>query len=692
MIRIDNNKALENELPRPDVRVKVAGTAKYAADQYPDKVIYAKYVRFPYGKGTVVSADFDAASKVKGVLEAVSYDKDECQYPGERIGHIVAESKYAIEDAIETLGLSFRRLDARSKPEQLFEGVPDVNSEEVQELQRIYDQAELVVEATYTTQVQTHSCLEPHGSTVDHRGNSLEAWTSTQAVVGCEDGFKDHTGLSGSDVTVHAEFVGGGFGSKFSIGPEGTLAADASRKFKRPCRVLLDRREEHYDGGNRPGSIQYMKIGVDKNGKMLGGRIHCASTVGFGRRGGGVRNPNYYDFGNVIRTDENVWMNAGLPKAFRAPGYPQGSFALESMLDELAAAIGMDPVEFRKVNEQSDRRKRQLDWGAEVIGWSNRQPDGSAPGVIKTGYGCAGASWGNSQGRCEVDIDVFRNGEVEVRVGIQDIGTGASAMVVDVVADHMGLTREEVRGKVGNSDYPPGPASGGSVTSRFTAPALRDAAQKALNEMKEIVAKEAGVAADGIDYSDGNFVVRENGKSIGWKDACSIINSEKLSVRGSFNEDYFGEGVSDCVQFARVEVDTETGIVKVKEVAAIQSCGQVMNRLTAENQICGGVIQGVSFALFENRRLDRVTGGQVNTDLLSYKIAGPKDVPIIHPILDVIEGDTGVRAIGEPTTIPTSAAIANAVANAIGARVRDLPITPDRVIKALEQKDQGGVA
>lgn len=686
---VDNMNAMENKLPRPDVLQKVSGTAKYAADIFPANVVYAKFIRFPFGDGKITEANVEKARAVPGVISLELNEAKEGSYPGQAVGRIVAESRDAIEDATEALGLKFQPRDPRTEPLKLYKGVPDANAEDEQKLARVFDRAKSIVEATYTTQVQTHSCLEPHGTMADVRSDEVEAWVSTQAVMGCEEGVASSSGFPASKVTVHSEYVGGGFGSKFSIGAEGGLAVQTSKKLGRPCRSVLNRREEHADGGNRPGSIQYMKIGVAEDGRILGGRIHLVSTVGANGGGGSIRNPNYYNFGDVVRTEDSLSLSGGEPKAFRAPGFPQGSFALESMADELAAAINMDPVQFRKLNEQSERRKKQLDIGADLIGWKDRLPDGASPGRIKTGYGCAVGSWGNSQGNCEAEVDIYRTGEVELRVGIQDIGTGASAMIVDVLANHLGLERKHIAGKLGNSNYPPGPGSGGSVTSRFTAPAVCDAGQKALDALTKEVAAAWKTTPAEIAYKSGVF--SKGSDTLAWKDACALMKVQKLTARGAFSKAYWGEGNSDTAQFVKVEVDSESGVVRVKKVVAVQACGKPTNRLTAENQICGGVIQGVSFALFEQRILDPPTGGQVNPDFINYKIAGPVDVPEIIPVLDVTEGDTGVRSLGEPVTIPTSGAIANAVANALGARVRDLPITPKRVLEALD-RGKGAIA
>ncbi|HNM45449.1 MAG TPA: xanthine dehydrogenase family protein molybdopterin-binding subunit [Candidatus Sumerlaeota bacterium] len=681
------NNPMEKTLPRPDVRQKVTGTARYTADQYPAKVLHARAIRFPFGKGLLAEADVQKARSLPGVISVEVQKGKEASYAGAVVGRIVAESKDALEDAMEALGATYAMMPPRTNPMKLYAGVPQAEAADEAKLKEIFEgEGVKILEATYTTQVQTHSCLEPHGTVADVRQDSAEAWVSTQAVMAQEDAVSNTTGLPASKVTVHSEFVGGGFGSKFSLGAEGTMACRVSKEKGRPVRAILNRREEHSDGGNRPGSIQYMKIAVKDDGGIVGGRVHLVNIVDADGGGGGIRNPNYYKFGNIVRTEDDLSLNGGKPQAFRAPGFPQGSFALESMMDELAAAVKMDPVAFRKLNETSERRKSQFDQGAELIGWKDRKPDGTTPGRIKVGYGCAAASWGNGKGKCSADCEIHRTGEVEVRVGIQDIGTGASAVVTDTAAWHLGLPRTMVTGKVGNSDFPPGPGSGGSVTTRMTVPAVRDSAENALTELKKELATVWKTEPEKIAYKEGVFTNPTTSQSVPWKDACAMMSSASVVGHGRFNEEYWGGGNSDTVQFVKVEVDSETGVVKVKKVVAIQAAGQICNKLTAENQICGGVIQGISFALFEQRILDPVTGGQVNADFINYKIAGPVDIPEIVPVLDIRDTDTGARSIGEPTTIPTAGAIANAVANALGVRVRHLPITPKRVLEAMQEQ------
>lgn len=677
--------AMENEAARPDIRAKVTGRARYTVDVLPPNAVWAAYLRFPFGAGRIAGFDLDAAQAVPGVLHVSVNQDHRPRCAGDVIGELVAESPQALEDAKAALQLKCRPGNAVTDVDEEYEGVPQPTDEEAATLARVFADAAVTVEATYRTQVQTHSCFEPHAVTAWPKDDGQwDVWVSTQGVMACQEQVARATDQSAAQVRVHAEHVGGGFGSKFGIGAEGNLAIKWARNLQRPCRVALSRQEEHEMGGNRPGSIQYYHLAADREGRLLGGRMHLVSVVGHTGRGGGVRTPAYYRWGEIVRTDGTIALNSGLPRAFRAPAWPQASFAMESVLDELAAKLAMDPVEFRLRNETSERRRRQLQRGADLIGWSERHPDGTWPGVVKTGFGCGAASWGNSQGRCAVDLDVYPDGQVEVRIGIQDIGTGARVLPVDVTAHHLGLDRTRITGRIGISDYPPGPASGGSVTARFTAPAVRDAAEKALQEVQQLAAAALAAAPAELRYRDGVFT-GPDGQTISWDDSCGRMTGSKIAVRGAFNDRFWGRGESDTVQFAKVAVDTETGVVRVQKLLALQACGLAINRLTAENQIEGAMIQGMSYVLLEDRRLDGPTGAQFNPDLLYYKIAAMGDGPELIAIIDREEGEDGVRSLGEPPAIPTAGAIANAVANAIGVRVRQLPITPDRVLAVLAE-------
>lgn len=687
----DNSVALENQGTRLDIVEKVTGRAKYATDHYPPNLLWAAYIRCPYGKARLKSSDEATAKKVAGVLEVV-IDKKAGRYPGDRLGFVCAESRQALEEALAALDLRFdvdrpaTSLDAEKKPlEEL--AAPD----NAAAAEAALASAAQVVEQTYETQVQVHCCLEPHAILVDYREGEATGFVSTQATFACRGQLAEALQLPPNKVQVHCEYVGGGFGSKFGIGPEGALAARMSRKHRRPCRVVCDRKAEMTDTGMRPGSMQYMKIGIDGQGKLVGGRVHTWGSVGPTGGGGGVRNPSRYRFGTVARSHQDVNLNSGFPAAMRAPGHPQAMFAIEMMMDELAAKAQMDPVEFRLRNDENATRREMLKVGAEMIGWKDRKPDGTSPGPIKRGFGVGVADWGNGRGEATVTVNIYRDGTVEALSGSQDIGTGFRTLLADCVRSQIGeIPRKLVVARVGDSTLPPGPASGGSVTSRLVAPKAFNAAEQAKQALFKLVAGEWGLSdASGLKVADGQIVAGD--KSIAWDKACKLISGDRISVTSSEDGPFWKQPTeSEAVQFVDLTVDVETGIIRVKRIVALQEVGLPVNRSALENQITGAVIQGLSFCLFEDRILNRQNGAMVNANMDFYKIAGPMDVPEIVPVIWRSRPDSGVNSVGEPPVIPTPGAIGCAVANAIGRRVRTMPITPARVLEALSR--DGGVA
>lgn len=699
--RKDNAVALENEGARLEIVDKVTGRAKYANDYYLPNMLFAGFIRCPYGSAKVKSSDLSAARRVPGVLE-VELTEDSGNYPGYRMGHVCAESSAALRDALAAIKIDWEIDRPRTDPNSLKTPPDKIKPpDNLAAAEAALAQSAAVIEATYATAVQTHCCLEPHVMVVDYRGDRAVVYASTQGTFSVAGDMAAVLGLRPNQVEVHCEHVGGGFGSKFGGGAEGELAARMSKKYNRPCRVSCDRKEEQLDTGNRPGSIQLYTLGAGSDGKIKGGRIVTYGIVGpraggggasaGGGGGGGVPPPRRYNFGAVARSHEDVSLNGGHPRAMRAPGHPQGQFAVELAMDALAEKLNLDPLEFRLLNETSENRKAMLRAGAEIFGWAQkRKSAGTQPGPIKQGCGVAVGDWFNSPGNATITINVYRDGNVEVLSGSQDIGTGFRTLLVDIAHTHLSLPRQIVSAKVGVSNLPNGPASGGSVTSRLVAPRVFTACDMAREAVFKIVAREWGLG-DPKSLAIENGVIKSGDKSIEWARACRLMSEEKLTVTTSEAGNYGGTNTgSDAVQFVDVEVDVETGIVRVTNVLALQEVGKPVNRRMIENQICGAVIQGISFALFEDRILNRQLGPMVNANMDMYKIAGPVDVPTITPIIWRGDPRAGVNSLGEPPAIPPPGAVACAVASAIGVQVRSLPITPAKVLAALAGK--GGVS
>ena len=426
---------------------------------------------------------------------------------------------------------------------------------------------------------------------------------------------------------------------------------------------------------------------------MRGGKVATWGSVGptgggqasgGGGGGGGVRNPSRYNFGTVAKVHEDVSLNGGYPRAMRAPGHPQAMFAIELMMDHLAETIGMDPLEFRLLERNERRAQEMLKVGAELIGWSeiarraaSRRARSSAGSASASAIGATAAAGPRS---ASTSIATARSKCVS---GAQDIGMGYRTMIGDVVRTHLGLPRELLVVKVGRGDYPPGPASGGSVTSRATAPKAFVAADMAKDGMRKLVAKEWGLDdPTGVKLENGVFNGRRQidgmGQGLPADDGRSAVRSPTNEDGDYWKKPTRQRGRAVC----RRERRHRDRHRPVNKVVALQNVGLPVNRNTIENQITGAVIQGLSFCLFEDRILNRQTGAMVNPNMDMYKIAGPLDVPEIVPVIWREDRDVGVNSLGEPPVVPTPGAIATAVANAIGVQVRSMPLTPDKVLAA----------
>jgi xanthine dehydrogenase YagR molybdenum-binding subunit len=405
-----------------------------------------------------------------------------------------------------------------------------------------------------------------------------------------------------------------------------------------------------------------------------------------------------YDSPNLLVEEYDVFTNAGPGASMRAPGHPQGVFGLEQTIDALAEKIGMDVLEFMDKNDRSPERREERRIGAEKFGWTQkrRKPNSDA-GPVKRGVGVAQAVWyriNSMDSGCEVRI--HQDGSVEALSAVQDIGGGIKTVIAEIVAEELGLQPRDITVRVGDTSMPPGPPSGGSMTTTSLTPAVRNAAFKAKGRFVKEVASAWRLPAASLHVADGK-VSSDAGKSASFKQAAGAMRTETVSATAMRKPEY---GKRDMiflggVQFAEVAVDTETGVIRVERVVAVHDCGRPMNILGLESQVNGGILQAISYALFEDRRLDQNTGIMVNPNMEEYKIIGAKDMPHIevHFIEDYLaRSSTDAGGIGEPAKIPGAAAVANAVYNATGVRMYELPMTPARVLTALGKVKQGGVA
>jgi xanthine dehydrogenase YagR molybdenum-binding subunit len=701
----DKPTLLGTSVKRLDGPDKVTGRARYSYDINRPGMIYGKIVRSPYPHARVVSVDLTAAQKAPGVKAALAWKEPGTQvmYQGDPVAAVAADTEERAIDAARLIRVRYEPLPHLASVEQAMSMMaPSVfpggntrqgQQEETGNLADGFAKAAHIVEATYSTHVITHVCLETHGCVCEWEGDKLTAWISTQATIQSAQQFAQALGIPQTNVRCITQYMGGGFGSKFGPDAQGIICAKLAKAANAPVKLMLDRKEEHLDTGNRPSATAKIKAGVSADGTLTAFDAQSWGTGGAGA-GSGFPLPYIYNFPNRKRVHRDVYINAGQQRAMRAPGHPQGCFLTEILMDELADRVRMDPVAFRVKNlppaGPNAMWAQYFEQGAKRFGWDKRHATGdSTPGPIKTGMGVSAHRWGGAGRGSRAHVDIMSDGSVVVKCGTQDIGTGTRTIVTLVAAETLGLPMNAVKAEIGDSILPFSGGSGGSTTAASVTPAIRVTTMDALDALFAKVAPALGVAPTELVAEGGRIHVKGNtSKGLAWKDACKLIGTEPISVDGQWQDGLSGAGTSG-VQFAEATVDIETGIVKVTRILAMQDCGLIVDKLTAESQAYGGVIAAINFALFEDRLLDRVTGQMVNPNMEWYLLAGMSDVPKIDIALNNMP-ERGVIGIGEPPTVSTASAIANAVRNATGVTIRSLPLHPHKVLAAIEQEKAGG--
>lgn len=697
----EQNRVLGKGQPRLDGPGKVTGHAKYAHDINLPGLLHARILRCPHAHAIVESIDTRTAEKMPGVKAVIITAKpgDRMRFAGQELGGVAATTIERAEDAVRAIKVKYKPLPhvvqetAAMKPNAPSvrgnqPNLSEPNRREQGNVEAAFAEAAAISEGTYRIAVRTHLCLEPHGVTCRWDDDQhLTCWASTQGIFSVRDDLANYFQLPPDNVVVITEVMGGGFGSKFGAGYEGRLCADLAKKAGAPVKLFLTREEEQLAVGNAPSATARIKVGADREGKLiaLDAKIHSSGGIS----GAGIPFPYIYSVGAFRVEQQSVYMHTGGSRAWRAPGHPQASFLMESAIEDLAVKRGMDPLEFRLKNDPNPIRQAEWKEGARLIGWERRNPKpGVGPlagtGRFKRGLGCAAAVWGGGGvGGSQCRVTIHRDGNVTVEIGVQDIGTGTRTYCAMVAAEELGIPVSQVKTNIGKTNLGPGVASGGSITTASTAPAVKRAAENAKQALFEAVARRMNVRPEELVAEDGKIFVKDNPeKGVDFAQACSALGIAGAVGNGTWDASLQQSGVAGA-QFAEVEVDTLTGQVKVVRVVALQDGGIILNPLTFTSQINGGVIQGISMALFEDRHMCQLTGRMVNPNMEEYKIAGPMEMPEFVSVPFENPAATGVTGIGEPPVIPTAAAIRNAILNATGAYLYAAPMTPARVLAAL---------
>jgi xanthine dehydrogenase YagR molybdenum-binding subunit len=570
-----------------------------------------------------------------------------------------------------------------------------------------FAEADHVLEETYRTPCEIHSPLELHGSVARWDGDRLTVWDSTQGVFGVQEQLARCLELPLSHVRVIGPYMGGGFGSKLELGKYTVIAALLARQTGQPVKLFLTREESFLVAGNRPANTLTLKAGVKADGTLTALQLTGVGSSGAYPAGSGTgyQVADLYACPNVRIVETDAYINAGRARPMRAPGFPQCSWALEQMMDALAERIGMDPValRLRNVASVSQRRGGQpytstglarcLDAGAQAFGWQEARCRAKTDGPIVRGVGVAACMWGyGGQPVSTAIVKCHADGSCDLTLGASDIGTGTKTVMAMVVAEELGVPVERIR--IEHADTATTPyavPSGGSQTVLVNAPAVRAAAADVRRQVLELASGQLGCPLETLALRDG-AVIGPDGARLALKDLKGLQQQRVLVGVGRRHPHPEGKvALPFAAQFAEVEVDTRTGEVRVLRLLGAHDSGRVMNRLTYDNQVFGGMAMGLGFAMTEARILDPATGRMLNANWSDYRIPTAGDVPAEPECLPVDPGDAecnsvGAKGLGEPATIPTAAAIANAVYHATGIRVTEPSIDPIQMVRRLAER------
>jgi len=639
-------------------------------------------------------------------IEIIQNAGAEIHWAGDEIVAVAAVDESTAEDAVRAIKVEYEKLPHFVKEQDLAKAPanrPEPSDQTKGTPEAAMKEAEVILEGTYGNEIITHCCLESHGSVMEWEGeDKVLVHPSTQFVSGYHNEVSKNLSLPASNVRVKMDHVGGGFGSKFGPDRWDIAAARLSKKAGgKAVKMMLERDAELTVAGSRPSGFARIKVGATKDGRLL---VWQSETWGTSGQPAAARpnNPYVFEAGipHYFRRHHSIPTNMARSRAWRAPNHPQGCVITMGALDDLAAKLNMDPLDFFIKNidmtgPRANTYKDELLKAAEMIEWKKLwRPRGEgavgSTKTVKRGLGLSIHQWGGGGHNSDCDVTIQPDGTVETKLGSQDLGTGTRTVLRIVTAETMGIPLESVNVLIGDNRYAFSGGSGGSTTVGGVAASTRRASVDALNTLLEKVAPSLNTTADKLEAVGGKIQIKgDASKSMTWKQACAKLGTQSITARGKQPgaETLTQPGVGGA-QMADVSVDIETGIVKMNNFVAAQDCGLIIDMKTAESQVYGAMIMGVCYALYEERIMDEITGRVLNPNMEFYKLAGLADIGQfkVHMMTGKGYDERGVIGLGEPPTVSPGAAIANAVANAIGVRVGTIPLTPDRVLAALEKK------
>lgn len=718
---------------RVDGPAKVTGKAKYSAEYKMPNMAHGYLISSTIAKGKVAEMDTSAADKAPGVIkvitcknapklpgtankmkDTVGLQSDEVFYNMQPIAVVLAETFEQARYAAGLVKITYEKQTPATDSQAEVGKAIDPTAGRAQPPRgnpvEAFQKAEVKVEAEYTIPIEHHNPMEPGAAVASWDGDKLTIYNKTQGTAGAQRDLATNFGVPPANVTVIAPFVGGAFGAALRPSAIDMIAAMASREIKRPVKIVTTRRQMFTAHGYRPYTIQKMKIGADKSGKLTA-IIHevignTSSYTNF-QEGTPRVSRSVYACPNVLTDYKLVKTDLPTPLWMRAPGNVSGAFALESALDELSYQLKIDPLELRLINYaevdpengkpySSKELKECYRQGAEKFGWKNRKPEPRSmrDGKWLVGWGMATGTWGAGMAPATVRVTMKADGSVLIECGVTDIGPGTYTTISKIAAEVLGLPIEKVKFTLGRSDLPEGPSQGGSVVTASVGTAAQEGCQKVLQKLYALAAGKPDSPLKDIPESEAIYEggrIRVKGKPEISYTYVDILKANGLNEISETHRSTPDAGLrskyslgSHGAQFIEVKVDEDLGRVKVTRVIAATAAGKIINPKGAHSQEMGAVVWGIGMALTEETEIDHRYGRMMNPNLAGYHVPVNADIGEVETIFvpeeDKIVNPLGVKGLGELGMVGVPAAIANAIYHATGKRVRHLPITPDKLL------------
>lgn len=728
-------------LDRTDGVLKVTGQARYSADNPESKLAHAVLVTSTIARGRIASIDSARAQSMPGVLLVMTYQNamrlpnggvataeppavrrltllqtSEVRYSNEPVAVVVADTLERAVDAAHQVQVryeaaapnaDFQRAKPQAYPPAKMNNRPVATTRG--DVEAGLSQGPTRLDAVYTTPYEHHNPMEPHATLARWDGPNLTLYDATQGVSGARGAVSKLLGIKEENVRVICPFVGGGFGCKGSVWSHVVLAAMAAKQTGRPVRLVLERPQMWGIVGNRPFTEQHMQVAARDDGTLTGMRhdvISTTSTFEDWAETSAIVTRMLYAVPNQSTSHKLVKLDIGTPTFTRAPGETSGSFALESAMDEMAYQLRMDPIAFRLKNYAEMEPQEKKPWsgkalrecyqsGAERFGWSRRNPKPRSmhDGRTLIGMGVATATYPANRSEASAIARILPDGTAMVASGTQDLGTGTYTVMTQVAADALGFPTENVRFALGDSSLPKAPVSGGSQSVASVSPAVQAAANEARDKLIAMALADsgsplAGASRDDVTVDNGWVISRSTpskrdpAAAIIARNGGQPIEATATVKPGAEKQQYSFHSFGAV--FAEVHVDAELGTIRVARIVGVYDVGNLLNAKTAHSQLMGGIVWGIGSALLEKSDLDARYGRYTNANLGEYHVPVNADVGTLD-ISFVGAGDPyinplGARGIGEIGITGVSGAIANAVYHATGVRVRDLPVTLDKLL------------